>query len=410
MKKILFIVGNYKKNSSSVSTAIDNYIIDLSGEYNIDVITNRTENSDELIEVFDKVTIYRVNDYVRLFENKLINSRSCSGFFKKMFRIIYYFLFKYFRPDEGDNGWSKRRTYKVYKKITKDSKYDLIISVSDPFQSHIIAKYINKKEGIKWVSYFYDSFGLNKSRRGQFVRKILRIKNEKSVIKHSTQTLLTPELFNEYNELKYLDNFENVIEQEYYTRRFDKENLNTNDYKGLIYVKEGYTNLIYGGNFYDKIRNPQYMFRILTNIELETRFNIIIMSNYSREKISSLNIDTNNLSIHEIQNHDVFINNMHMADFLISVGNTVHSQVPAKIFQYMETGKPIIHFSKIANDPVERYLKDYKNSLIVFETNNTQQNIKLVSQFIKMHQGSIILEISENKSALNQFKEILDRG
>lgn len=47
------------------------------------------------------------------------------------------------------------------------------------------------------------------------------------------------------------------------------------------------------------------------------------------------------------------------ADVLINIGNTNLNQSPSKIFEYLGTGKPILHFAFVDGDEVERLLIDY---------------------------------------------------
>jgi hypothetical protein len=56
-----------------------------------------------------------------------------------------------------------------------------------------------------------------------------------------------------------------------------------------------------------------------------------------------------------------------------SIRNSVEFQIPGKIFEYMSTGKPILHFSKFSEDPAITYLKRYPKALII---NEWERNIK----------------------------------
>lgn len=53
------------------------------------------------------------------------------------------------------------------------------------------------------------------------------------------------------------------------------------------------------------------------------------------------------------------------ADVLLSIGNTVDNQLPSKLFEYLGTGKPILHLSYSLRDPVVPYLEPYPQALVM---------------------------------------------
>ena len=50
---------------------------------------------------------------------------------------------------------------------------------------------------------------------------------------------------------------------------------------------------------------------------------------------------------------------------LLSIGNLNPSQLPSKVIEYISTGKPVIHFAEIANDPVIKISEKFENLIIV---------------------------------------------
>ena len=67
------------------------------------------------------------------------------------------------------------------------------------------------------------------------------------------------------------------------------------------------------------------------------------------------------------------------ADVLVSVGNNEKHLIPSKLFKYMSTGNPIVHFYFVDDDPCIPYLKKYGNVLLFkSEQDETQKLIKYV--------------------------------
>lgn len=54
-------------------------------------------------------------------------------------------------------------------------------------------------------------------------------------------------------------------------------------------------------------------------------------------------------------------------DVLINLGNGVDNQVPSKLFEYFAQGKPILHLTKLANDPCLPYLNRWPLALCLSE-------------------------------------------
>ena len=60
---------------------------------------------------------------------------------------------------------------------------------------------------------------------------------------------------------------------------------------------------------------------------------------------------------------------------LVSVGNLNPNQIPSKVIEYVATGKPVIHFAEISDDPVFEISKEFSN-LFVITKNTNIRNLK----------------------------------
>ncbi len=57
---------------------------------------------------------------------------------------------------------------------------------------------------------------------------------------------------------------------------------------------------------------------------------------------------------------------------LVSVGNLNPNQIPSKVIEYIATGKPVVHFAEIKDDPVIPIAEEFDNLFII--TTNTDLN------------------------------------
>lgn len=80
-------------------------------------------------------------------------------------------------------------------------------------------------------------------------------------------------------------------------------------------------------------------------------------------------------------------------DIFLSIGfahtGTVTS-IPSKIFEYMRTGKPILHVIGGKNDTAIPYLHTYGNALLIDPNDNIEQNIEKTVKFIENNLGRTV--------------------
>lgn len=79
---------------------------------------------------------------------------------------------------------------------------------------------------------------------------------------------------------------------------------------------------------------------------------------------------------------------MENADILISISNIAGDQISGKTFDYMATGKPIIHFYYNKNDLNAKIINRYKLGLnIQILENNRGESVKRIMDFVKSVDG-----------------------
>ena len=83
------------------------------------------------------------------------------------------------------------------------------------------------------------------------------------------------------------------------------------------------------------------------------------------------------------------------ADVLLSLGNGVDNQVPSKLFDYLASGKPILHLAKLQSDPCLAYLEKWPLACIVQESEGvTPQVLARVCAFLR-EKGRLRLPFAE---------------
>lgn len=136
-------------------------------------------------------------------------------------------------------------------------------------------------------------------------------------------------------------------------------------------VKEhsGKTRLVYAGTLYRKLRNPSFLLSILTALSSELDFEALFLGSGDCEDIlEKAEIDSRNaIKFLGMQPHEAALEYIDSADILLSIGNAESPMAPSKIFEYMATGKPIVHTYTYEKDPCLEPLRKYGNALIIKE-------------------------------------------
>lgn len=390
MKRALIILGNYSPSPSSVANCMNPLIKKLSETYIIDIVTDRKRVDIPEYERKKNVSVYRVDDYRimnTIYSNELnkINSsyplRKMTKLFTTILKTLYYIRYVMFAKEQGTAGWEERRVLDKIVELDKKYKYDIMISASQPFQSHYIAeqfKYI-RGDSLKWIVFQFDPFTFNDEIKvSQRCRKKMYI-DEKRILTKCDAVFLTPELYDYYKKKNYIQitskvnllPFANLEQVE-----FDSTKVNKN------YMLENKINCLFTGRLYGDIRNPKRVLDVFS--KLDDEIHLVMMTNYSINEMKECSPNNYLPSMIPFQNRDTALYNLLCADILVNIGNTVEHQVPGKIFEYMSTGKPIIHFSKIINDPALKYLELYPNALIVKEWELDKISyVKILEEFCK---------------------------
>lgn len=160
-------------------------------------------------------------------------------------------------------------------------------------------------------------------------------------------------------------------------------------------VSNDITRITYTGSL-TKIRNsPAYTIKLfiecIKDLKIECRFyskgNCEKILKKANEKYGNLIIPMGYVSQKELtiakENTDIYL----------SIGfhhtGTVTS-IPSKIFEYMSTGKPIIHIIGGKNDTAIEYLVKYRNALIINPDDSLQRNVGKIKKFIMEAKGNIV--------------------
>ena len=294
---------------------------------------------------------------------------------KKVFygalKKIYRFFINYLAWPDYSMLW----IYQIYKNRNNISKdYDVIVSVSLPFSSHIGAYLINKKVKKHWIMDIGDPFSLkvDAPENNRFLYAGLNKRYEKKFYSLADNILFThQDALN--NHKQFFDIPSDKLFVANPISNFDKDlfdNALSYDYSSRP-IK-----ISYFGIFTKGVRSPaSFLEFIKKNNEFEFSWYV---NDDSKKIIKSCDINDDEHHFYsQVSREDAQKLMVNSAHCLLSIGNKNPNQIPSKVVEYLATGKPIIHFTEIDNDPVIKLSHEFDN-LITLNKSVEQDNLLLL--------------------------------
>lgn len=117
-------------------------------------------------------------------------------------------------------------------------------------------------------------------------------------------------------------------------------------------------NLLYCGALFPEIRDPSCLLQIITR--LDERFAVHFMGRGCVAFWQKYGVQSKaRISVYDPRSYQAACNAMEHADLLLNLGNNLHVHMPSKTLEYINSGKPIIHFYKFPDCPTLQYMSRY---------------------------------------------------
>lgn len=273
----------------------------------------------------------------------------------------------------------KKRSIRQLKKICTDEKIDVIIGVVFPYKiANIMSEVqVNAKKLIIQLDPYVNNYTLNP-------KKITKRIAEEQRLLNSIQCIFTTGIIK--NEMLNNHKIENnkIVEIEFPEMSVEKMD-DEKEHKALISKNEDSIFVLYAGSLYKDIRNPVHLVRLFEQLPenyllVVAGFNSGLLKEYD-EKIRNRVIDLGYIDQTDVEclKKD--------ADVLVCFNNAIENQVPSKLFECIETGKPFINLCQLVNCPSLPYVQEYDNVINVFINDMKPDEI---IHFIETHKNKVI--------------------
>jgi hypothetical protein len=384
MSKLIFILSGYEPDYSAVGICIKNLIEIIEKDYEVIIISEKTIVS-QIDQTISNSKLIFVESRIQYIKNNLIFKIANSDSLRKSVFKAFLFLVKVYgliKVHISRININKNLIEKYDEKILEIAENnDILIPVCLPFESICSAVNIkSKKKSIKVYPLLFDKFSENKNLHRSMMNYVLKIKKHIRV---------EQKMLDSCDGIFYTDSWSNHFKKFHEGRYRDKIYLIEHPLlkelqKDVSFVKKSKDiSVTYAGTLYKKIRSPKFALKLFSKLnKAQNKINLLIFSkgncnSYIKRKAEVCKF----IIFHgEVQKNiaDNAVSNSHV---LLSIGNTDISQFPSKIFEYISTGKPIIHTFKSPEDPVIKILAKYKNSLVINESNGI--DINLIDEIIR---------------------------
>ena len=249
------------------------------------------------------------------------------------------------------------------KKVLAGVKFDAVISVSSPIESHICGQRIAAMYHVPWIPYYLDPFSTNHVFPEN--TQASRIRFEEELLSHAGHMLMMEPIPDDYLSHQV---------------HLDENKVTVLGLPGIRHVaamgrKPDFfdtqaVNCVFIGNLYAGIRNPGRLIELFK--KLGNGYHLYFIGNHSDPELQKQYRENSYGLLENVTFIDPVPASeaeeiMMAADVLVNIGNSVENQIPSKIFDYISSGRPVLNLYKIKNCPSLQYFREYPSVVHVFE-------------------------------------------
>ena len=379
-KKILIVTHQFLPQVSPRTTRWSLLIDELINKGNEVTVLSGTdpeniEKNYKILYFGNKQFSYSINKIRQNSQDSSNNSIKKISY--SVLKKIYRFLFKTFSWPDYAMFWAFT-IYKNRKHIEND--FDIIISVSLPFTSHLCAHILKKRINAQWYMDIGDPFTL----------KIYSPENNKIIYSY----------LNKFFERKFYQNASKIIFTHNEVAELHKEKFNIDSSKIVIgypiallnddiinnslsfNYNENPLKIGYFGAFTKSVREPNNYIINIANFFDDNLMHEWYINEESKKYFSLIN-DTTHHQFFDIlprkQALEVMVNKIHI---LLSIGNFNKYQMPSKVIEYLSLGKPVLHYAEIIDDPLYNFEILFDN-LKIINSKTTKNELENYFEYIK---------------------------
>ena len=392
-KRILIVTHQFLPFVSPRTTRWSYLIDELVGKGNKVTVLSGT-NPENIVENYDVIYFGNKKFSSNIRRVRQESNDSANNLFKKniysILKKIYRFLFKTFSWPDYAMFWAVT-IFRNRKRI--NDNYDIIISVSLPFTSHLCAYILKKRIHADWYMDIGDPFTLkiNSPENNKIIYSFLNKIYERKFYKIASKIIFTHKEVAELHENKFnIDKSKIVIGYPISTVNEQNLNIASNYNYKVTPIKIGYF-----GAFTKSVREPNNYINNIVNPFFEDVEHKWYINQESKKYFASIKKTSLHKFIDIVQRKEalkIMVNEIHI---LLSIGNLNKYQMPSKVIEYLSLGKPVLHYAEIEDDPIYNFEKLF-NNLKIIDSKTTKNEIEIYIENIKDRNFEFDVEVFNN--------------
>ena len=380
MKHLVFLLGSYHPSCSAVDHCAHQVIKCLKKEFNITVIAQRSEPSLPLEEMQDGVRILRVESDDLRQRNRIRSGKSQLSSLRLNIIRARGVLRRLLLPETVDK--SLARAY-LNCLIKQPHNINAIVPVVFPIESVVTAmryKEINARTQI--IPYLFDDFvdsgSLHVFRFVSYLKRRRHLILERKMLEESYAILAMRPLRNHFNKWfsKYLTKKISYLEHPLLV----KQNWSS------PYLEDGVIRLCFAGSLIRNVREPGFLLQMLGSAKFKSKVKaeFFVMGNAAYQvKSGNVNSKLEVVNYGEVSKGDAD-EAVARSNILLNIGERTGRQISSKIFEYMASGKPIIHIAYTPDDSNLKILQKYPLVLCIIKNKDqARHQLRALVDFIE---------------------------
>lgn len=388
MSQLVFLLGSYYPNFSAVGYCAYQVQKCLFNDIKISVIALRNEAALPLEDDYEGVKILRIETPAMIRSNALRKGQDIwLARFKLMILRAMGALHRLISPATIDRALVAAYLERLNAMVPPPKA---IVPLVFPFESALAAlEYKKSHPDVMLIPYLFDNFV------DSGTLHVLKIARDLKHYKHldlERKILFGADAVLSMNPLRaHLEaNFEPILLDKV---TYLEHPLLSSPITSPISVSDGFIKLCFTGSLIRHFTEPTYLLELLQAIHptSSVKVDFYTMGNAAR-LIKSAQLENGV----QIVNHGRVSKAeagtaVAQADILLNIGEVQGKQVSSKIFEYMATGKPIIHLAFVVDDAVSNILSKYPLALSLVATSHSfKDNVKKIEFFIEKNKSSSI--------------------
>jgi hypothetical protein len=309
------------------------------------------------------------------------------GFLSQIAHWGYHKIYKQLYWPDGAFPWFRPALRKT-RALISSNRYDALITVSPYFTAHLVGLRVHQKfPTLHWMVDIGDPFSFEEYEPHNNPR-LYKTKNfsaEQRVFNKATVISVTTD----ETRQKYAQLFPSHAEKIHVIPPLLSSDEGFKAYLPL-FPKDKKLRLVYMGRLYSESRRPDFLLQLFRSL-LETPLGDHIELHFFgdiRAVEDSFHAYTSliheKIHVHGQVEHEIANRALHDASVLINIGNKSAYQLPSKVVEYVNTGKPILNIIQTVHDSSMKFFEPYPSVLHLHDSGpvESQKAVEDLFQFL----------------------------